>query len=84
MTFNLDFVNNFQQIMHYKKAYDTVNHHILLAKLYHYGIRGTANAWFSSYISTRNQSVVINGVSSSKSSKTCGVYYCGIYYCYTS
>ena len=56
-----------------EKAFDTVNHHILLSKLYHYGIRGTANAWFSSYLSSRNQRVVINGVSSSKSSITCGV-----------
>ena len=55
-----------------EKAFDTVNHHILLSKLYHYGIRGTANACFSSYLSSRNQRVVINGVSSSKSSITCG------------
>ena len=55
------------------KKHSTVNNHILLSKLYHYDIRGTANAWFSSYLSSRNQRVVINGVSSYKSSMTCGV-----------
>ena len=33
-----------------QKATDTVNHNILLNKLSHYGIRNTANNWFSSYI----------------------------------
>ena len=33
-----------------QKATDTVNHNILLNKLAHYGIRNTANNWFSSYI----------------------------------
>ena len=29
------------------KAFDTINHHILLEKLYKYGIRGLPHAWFS-------------------------------------
>ena len=47
-----------------EKAFDTINHQILLSKLYHYGIRGIANKWLSSYLSGRSQSVKLNGITS--------------------
>ena len=47
-----------------QKAFDTVNHNILIAKLDHYGIRGVANSWFASYLKNRSQFVSILGYES--------------------
>ena len=38
-----------------QKAFDTVNHTILLRKLTHYGIRCVANKWFQSFLEDRKQ-----------------------------
>ena len=42
-----------------KKAFDTVDHKILLHKLDHYGFRGVINKWFSSYLEGRTQTTQI-------------------------
>jgi len=55
------------------KAFDTVNHEILLRKLSHYGIRGISNHWFKSYLSNRTQFIKYNSVESSTISVSCGV-----------
>ena len=44
-----------------QKAFDTVDHKILLKKLEHYVIRGIANKWVESYLKNRMQFVAING-----------------------
>ena len=56
-----------------RKAFDTVNHEILLKKLEHYGIRGTALIWFKSYLFNRQQFVFHNGESSRLQYITSGV-----------
>ena len=56
-----------------KKAFDTVDHSILLRKLDHYGIRGIALEWFNSYLFNRQQFVSFNGHSSVMRNVTCGV-----------
>ena len=43
------------------KAFDTIDHTIMLHKLHHYGLRGTAFEWFKSYLSGRSQHVEISG-----------------------
>ena len=55
------------------KAFDTVDHTILLSKLYHYGIHGIANDWFKSYLTNRQQFVSINGNNSNQLDMAYGV-----------
>ena len=55
------------------KAFDTVNHEILLRKLDHYGIRGIVNEWFKNYLTERKQIVKYKSEQSESLTITCGV-----------
>lgn len=56
-----------------KKAFDTVNHTILLKKLKHYGIDNTTLKWFESYLSDRKQVTTIENSTSHHCHIKCGV-----------
>ena len=56
-----------------QKAFDTVDHKILLHKLEYYGLRGICNDWFKSYLSDRKQFVSVNGYNSDLMPVGCGV-----------
>ena len=55
------------------KAFDIVNHQILLQKLYRYGIRGIPLQWFKCYLESRTQYVEVENVKSNPLSIQCGV-----------
>uniref|UniRef100_A0A3B3I1E4 Reverse transcriptase domain-containing protein n=1 Tax=Oryzias latipes TaxID=8090 RepID=A0A3B3I1E4_ORYLA len=56
-----------------KKAFDTLNHDILLDKLEVYGIRGLALTWVKSYLTGRKQFVKIDEYTSETKEISCGV-----------
>ncbi len=55
------------------KAFDKVSHALLTQQLYSVGVCDTALHWFSSYLSDRTQSVIVQGASSSSVAVTSGV-----------
>ena len=57
----------------FSKAFDTVDHRILLQKLQIYGVRGIVIKWFENYLSHRSQYVTYNSTKSCKLPIKCGV-----------
>ena len=60
-------------LIDFSKAFDMVDHSILLKKLEHYGIRGLALTWIKSYLNDRKQYVSVNGSESSMTPMKYGV-----------
>ena len=56
-----------------RKAFDTINHKVLLRKLEHIGIRGKMLSWCASYLENREQSTIANNIKSCPLGVTCGV-----------
>ena len=52
-------------IIDINKAFDSVDHNILLRRLYHYGVRGFVHDWLRSYLTNRKQFVNCNNSNSS-------------------
>ena len=56
-----------------RKAFDTVDHSVLLLKIDHYGIRSDNYHWFESYLENRHQTVFANNILSKQEKVVCGV-----------
>jgi len=56
-----------------QKAFDTVNHKILMQKLNNYGVRGIVLDWLNSYLSGRKQFTTVNNCDSEIITINCGV-----------
>uniref|UniRef100_A0A1A8B2B9 Helentron 4 helitron-like transposon replicase/helicase/endonuclease n=1 Tax=Nothobranchius furzeri TaxID=105023 RepID=A0A1A8B2B9_NOTFU len=57
----------------FRKAFDTINHPVLINKLQQYGIRGMALDWITNYLSKRQQFVKMVDVTSESMGIACGV-----------
>ena len=60
-------------IMDFAKAFDKVNHSLLLHKLHHYGVRGQVNRWITGFLQDRKQAVVVDGARSDSVTVKSGV-----------
>ena len=74
ITSSIDSKNNVIGIfLDLSKAFDTINHDILLSKLSHYGVRGSAFEWFKSHLSGRTKFTSFNNHDSTSHDIICGV-----------
>ena len=55
------------------KAFDTIDHHILLKKLIHFGVNGNNIHWFESYLTNRKRFLSFNNKNTIFANITCGV-----------
>ena len=67
--------NNFAccMFLDFAKAFDTINHNILLQKLNAYGVRGIAHDWFKLYLTDRKQMLKLGNIFSESKTIMCGV-----------
>ncbi|CAB4019988.1 Hypothetical predicted protein [Paramuricea clavata] len=73
-SYNIDRGNvNAVVFLDLKKAFDTVDHAILLSKLSVYGLGGSTGNWFRSYLNDRNQKCYVNGHLSGQRVLPCGI-----------
>ena len=70
--------NNIGVFIDLKKAFDTVNHKLLVGKLSCYWVRGVANAWLENYLMNRKQYVVFYNQAFSMQFIKCGIPRSGI------
>ena len=72
--YNIDHGNvNAVVFLNLKKAFDTIDHGILVLKLNKYGVSGTAFEWFQSYLFSRKQCCFVNGSLSENRPLACGI-----------
>ena len=60
-------------ILDFAKAFDKVNHSLLIHKLEHYGVGGQVNSWIQNFLSGRKQAVVVDGSKSNFTAVRSGV-----------
>ena len=63
----------FSLFLDFRKAFNCVNHKVLLSKLNTCGVRGITLGWFRSYLTNREQYVSINNVDPNPRVIQCGV-----------
>ena len=80
MELNSDIIESFENkhitiatFLDLSKAFDTIDHTILITKLQIYGIRGVALEWFKSYLTNRQHLIQYKHISSNKEFITTGV-----------